>query len=556
MMQRKSQVAVIATAAAMALASIAMRTLAANTAVPSHSSPPPPTHPTPSDKPVFAWWGILTQGSSGEMRVLLSPSWWWSYFLAEFEAEPAHVLVEVLCFATIAYLMLRKPAPITQDRLTKKEEEELIAEWKPEPLCPAHVHAARPRLIVDSMASRTVESTDGHTYLNFASTNFLGMTGRPEIQSACRAAIEKYGVGSCGPRGFYGTYDLHLEIESCLASFLGAEEVILYSDALASISSVIPAFAKKDDTIVVDEAVSYAIQQGCLLSRSFIHTFKHNDMDDLARVLQRLDAESKRSKHARKRSELHRRFIVVEGVSSVYGDICPLKEVLALKEKHKYRLIVDDSLAFGVLGETGRGSIEHHDTQIAGTDPDGGATPGVDILCAALDHTLASVGGFCAGNHQVVDHQRLSGAGYCFSAASPPYTVAAAIVAVKIMQKEPFASAEVRKRAHKLRKALTTVHRKLEVAGGHDSYDSAVIHLLLKAHPRGVYNADDHATLMRIAEWMQDHANVVISVPQFIPSEKVKPQASLRIVVTAQHTDADIETLVKKLNAAATHVLG
>jgi serine palmitoyltransferase len=279
------------------------------------------------------------------------------------------------------------------------------------------------------------------------------------VQTACRATIEKYGVGSCGPRGFYGTFDLHLEIEAALAKFMAAEECILYSDAIACVSSVIPAFAKKGDTIVVDDATNFGIQTGCLLSRSTIHYFKHGDMSDLEKVLETL--HKKELAGGSKHKQAHRKFIVVEGVSSVYGDILPLERVLELKDKYSYRLILDDSLGFGVLGATGKGTMEHFDCAMQSE----AGEPGVDILCASMDNALASVGGFCVGNHQVVDHQRLSGAGYCFSASSPPYTSTASLLTLGMIAAQPALGASLRKKASKLRRSLGAAHRNLVVLG-------------------------------------------------------------------------------------------
>jgi serine palmitoyltransferase len=130
-----------------------------------------------------------------------------------------------------------------------------------------------------------------------------------QIKEKAILALRKYGVGSCGPPGFYGTIDVHLELESKIATFLGSEDAILYSQGFSCISSAIPAFSKRTDLIVADESVSFAVQKGMQVSRSTVKWFKHNDMADLERVLREVQQELKR-----KKAPLTRQFIVVEGV--------------------------------------------------------------------------------------------------------------------------------------------------------------------------------------------------------------------------------------------------
>lgn len=366
------------------------------------------------------------------------------------------------------------------------------------------------------------------------------------FQAACRSTIDKYGVGSCGPRGFYGTFDVHLEVEAAITNFLGAEECILYSDAIACVSSVIPAFAKKGDTIVVDSSCSFAIQQGCLLSRSNIHYFKHGDVADLERVLKEL-ADKERKSGKSKGAPLHRKFLVVEGVSTADGSVAPLPRMVALKDQYKFRMIIDDSLGFGTMGPTGRGTLEHFGMDVKS----------VDALCAAMDGSLASVGGFCVGSHQVVDHQRLSGAGYCFSASSPPYTSTASILALECMDEDPSLGAALRAKATRARRALAQAHKNLVVLGSADSVSSPVIHLALKGSaPLPKPNAADLALINEMQERLIAQHSIVCIVPEHIPSDRSVRNASLRILLSVLHTDADIDKLVKAVTQVAQAVLG
>ena len=163
---------------------------------------------------------------------------------------------------------------------------------------------------------------------------------------------------------------------------------------------------------------------GLNLSRSTVQFFRHNDVAHLRTILESIAKDDRRLKRDTKQQ---RRFIVLEGMYRNTGDLCPLPAILALKEKFFYRLILDESLSFGTIGKTGRGVTEHYGVKV--TD--------VEIILLAMDTSLASVGGVCIGSREIVDHQRLSGAGYCFSASAPPFLSAVAIKALKMMEEEP-----------------------------------------------------------------------------------------------------------------------
>lgn len=165
-------------------------------------------------------------------------------------------------------------------------------------------------------------------------------------QEASERALKTYGVGTCGPPGFYGTMDLHLELERKLAEFFGAEKAILYAQGYATVSSVIPAFSKRGDFIIHDEAVNFAIVAGIKVSRSYAFSFRHNDIKDLEATLEEVEQRYKSHKQARK-------FIIVESLFSNTGRKCPLADIIKLKNKFKYRLIVDNSAGLGGNGING-----------------------------------------------------------------------------------------------------------------------------------------------------------------------------------------------------------
>uniref|UniRef100_A0A7S2D437 serine C-palmitoyltransferase n=1 Tax=Octactis speculum TaxID=3111310 RepID=A0A7S2D437_9STRA len=226
----------------------------------------------------------------------------------------------------------------------------------------------------------------------------------------------------------------HIEIEQEVASFMGTEGAISYSDTASTVTSTLPAFAKKGDLVMIDSAIHEAIQVGADLSRAKIVYFDHNDMQDLERKLEQVRSEDKR---LRRDSTKQRRFIVTEALFREYGDLAPLKELVELKEKYGYRLFLDESLSFGTLGATGKGLTEHYQVPVEA----------VDMLTVSMAYSLASIGGLCIGSMEVVDHQRLSGAGYCFSAAAPPFVSRFAREALVRLQKEPALVEELQKNA-------------------------------------------------------------------------------------------------------------
>lgn len=280
--------------------------------------------------------------------------------------------------------------------------------------------------------------------LNLSSFDFFGFNQDESMRDAARKALEKYGCGSCGPRGFYGTIDQHLMIEDAVAKFMGTEQAISYSDGASTVSSTIPAFAKKGDLLLVDEAVSEPIRMGLKLSRSTVQFFKHNDMEDLEALMQDIaDDDLRRKRNVTEQ----RRFVVVEGLYRSTGDLCPLSEIVELKERFRYRLIVDESLSFGIIGPTGRGVTEHFGVDIGR----------VEILTVAMDTALASVGGLCVGTREIVDHQRLSGAGYCFSASGPPFLSAVACTSLATIERSPKLLQALAKNAQQLHKGLAAI---------------------------------------------------------------------------------------------------
>lgn len=221
-----------------------------------------------------------------------------------------------------------------------------MQEWQPEPLVfddPELAALPSPPVIVGppSLHPRVVQqlsdtsnishlsidanNSTGKQMINMASSNFSGLALNERVKEKAIECLRGYGVGSCGPSGFYGFFDVHIELENALAAYLGVESSIIYAQGFTTVCSVIPSFAKRGDIIVADKGVNFAIQKGIQISRCRVRWYEHNDMDSLAEVLEAVDRENKRNK-----APLTRRFIVTEGLFEGDGQIADLPRLVGL----------------------------------------------------------------------------------------------------------------------------------------------------------------------------------------------------------------------------------
>ncbi|KAL0904318.1 hypothetical protein M5K25_026410 [Dendrobium thyrsiflorum] len=439
-----------------------------------------------------------------------------------------HLVVELLLIAVILFQLSRKSYKPPKKPLTEKEIDDLCEEWVPEPLCPPISEEKQFHTPTLESAAAPHTIVDGKEVVNFASANYLGLIGHEKIIDSCIGSLEKYGVGSCGPRAFYGTIDVHLDCEKKIANFLGTPDSILYSYGISTIFSVIPAFCKKGDIIVADEGVHWGIQNGLYLSRSTVVYFKHNDMASLESTLEKLT-------RGNKRAEKLRRYIVVEAVYQNSGQVAPLDEIIRLKEKYRFRVILDENHSFGVLGNSGRGLAEYYGVPIEK----------IDIITAGMGNALATDGGFCTGSVRVVDHQRLSSSGYVFSASLPPYLATAAISAVDYLEENPSILATLKNNIALLRKGLSDVVG-LEVSS---SPQSPIVFLKLKKS-RGSQDKDLQV-LEKIVSRALHEDSVFLVTSKRSTLDKCRLPVGIRIFVSAGHSESDILKAVDSLKRVA-----
>ena len=362
------------------------------------------------------------------------------------------------------------------------------------------------------------------------------------VKGAARAALARYGCGSCGPRGFYGTIDAHLDLEDAISDHMRTDGAIMYSDGASAATSTVAAFAKRGDLLVVDEAIYEALNTGVTLSRANVVYFRHNDVEDLRNVLERIRETDLR---LNRNSSDQRRFIVVEGLYKNRGTVPPLDEIAKIKAEFCYRLIVDESFSFGTLGPNGRGALEHF-----------GLTPMVDaeIITLSLENSIGSIGGVCVGSEEVVDHQRLSGAGYCFSASAPPFLASAAIASLKRIRNNPALLECVRKNREVMYRALRASSFPLNVVS--DDL-SAMIFLELPEQDAEKTLEEQVQILDDIRDRCLRQGVAIVSTSDYMMNNlHSPPPPALRLTVSAVHTEDEVKKAVQVLKEAVVHVLG
>ncbi|KAG9100562.1 serine palmitoyltransferase component [Ceratobasidium sp. UAMH 11750] len=393
------------------------------------------------------------------------------YVKASHQNDPFRTFLELILFIfAIRTLLMNRTrsdrAGKNFVKLSEKEIDELVDEWVPEPLCTPVTAEEQADLasvpVISGPTGPKPKLVNGKTVLNLVSYNFAGLAGNDFIKERAIETLRKYGLGSCGPPGFYGTIDVHLQLERDIAFFLGTEAAILYSQAFHTISSVIPAFCKRGDIIVADRGVNFAIQKGLQISRSTIRWYDHNDLKSLQDVLESVDRECKK-----KGVKLTRRFIVTEGIFENSGQMVDLPKLVELKKKYKYRLVLDESVSFGSMGRTGRGLTELYN--VPATD--------IDMLVGSIANGLCSAGGFCAGSSVVVQHQRINGTSFVFSAALPALLAVAASESISILTSTPSALAALHDNSRIIRSTLEKCADLIDITS-HPA--SPVVHFTLK----------------------------------------------------------------------------
>lgn len=254
---------------------------------------------------------------------------------------------------------------------------------------------------------------DGKKVLMFGSNAYLGLTYDSRIIKAAKEAIDIYGTGCAGSRLLNGTLDIHVQLEKELAEFLGKEEAMCFSTGFTVNEGVIPQLVGRGDYIICDDRVHASLVDGRRLSFATLLKYRHNDMEALEKELMKCSPDSIK-------------LIVVDSVFSMEGDLANLPEIVRLKKKYNASLYVDEAHGVGVFGKNGRGVCDHF-----------GVTDDVDLIMGTFSKSLASIGGFVAGDKEVINWLRHNARSYIFQASSTPSATAAALEALRIIKDEP-----------------------------------------------------------------------------------------------------------------------
>lgn len=350
----------------------------------------------------------------------------------------------------------------------------------------------------------------GKPVINFASYDYLGLNGHPEIVTAVDAVVREFGTSVSASRISAGERQIHRDLETALAANYEAEDCIVFvSGHAAAVSTLATLFGPKD-LIVYDAVIHNCVVVGAKLSGAARRTFPHNDLDALDALL------------ARERDRFERVVIVSEGLFSMDGDGPDLARLVTIKQDHDALLMIDDAHGLGVLGQTGRGLFEHQNRP----------PHGVDLWLGTLSKTLVSCGGYVAGSAIAIDLLKHLAPGFVYSVGIPAGAAMASLKALEIMQREPHRVARVH--------AVSQLFLQQVRSAGFDlgsSWGFGIIPLMV----------GDTITTLKLSEnLLENGVNAFPILPPGVPDRT----ARLRFFLTASHTDEEINAAFQALLAS------
>jgi 8-amino-7-oxononanoate synthase len=352
---------------------------------------------------------------------------------------------------------------------------------------------------------------EGKRMIMVGSNNYLGLTSHPKLKRAAKEATDKYGVGCVGSRFLNGTLDIHVELERRLAEFMDREAALSFTTGMQTNLGVISALVGKNDLILTDKYDHASIIDGCRLSFAEMKRFRHNDMEQLERLLSTKEPDQGC-------------LIVIDGVFSMEGDLANVPDIVRLARKYDARVMLDDAHGVGVMGKNGRGTAEHF-----------GLNGEVDIIMASFSKSFASIGGFVVTSDRVVQYLKHRARALIFSASLPPSIVASVLAALDIIENEPERRHMLMKVAHKMYTGLKSLG--FEVGNGR----TPII---------PVYVGDNMLAFML---WRKLFDAGVFATPVVSPA--VPPgRALIRVSCMATHTDEHVEMVVNAFADAAAEV--
>ena len=347
--------------------------------------------------------------------------------------------------------------------------------------------------------ARTTINYEGkpHSVINLCSYNYLGLANRPEVIAAARDALSKYGLGACGSPLLSGMTDLHRELESRIAKFLGREDAMLFNSGFGGALGTISGLLRKTDVAVLDNRSHLSLRDGAVLSRSRADRFEHNDPASLDAALRRRKGR--------------RQLVIVEGIYSMDGDFASLDGLLDVADAHKASVFIDEAHSILGCGAHGRGAAEHFKVEER-----------IPLVYGTFSKAFAAVGGFITGPIETLDYLRYYAHSYAYSCALPPAIVAAVLTALEIAEREPHLRQRLWSNATYLREQLNGL-------GVDTGASSTYIMPLVVGDRRRMYDLGHELRRRGLFVAPVDYPAV--------PEDRI----CFRACVTANHTRADLD---------------
>lgn len=351
-----------------------------------------------------------------------------------------------------------------------------------------------------------VKMADGSSVMMFGSNSYLGLSDDPRLKEAAIKAIEKYGTSCSGSRFLNGTLDIHEELEEKLARFVGKDQAVTFSTGFQVNLGVISALGFRGGYILLDDTDHACIIDGSRLSWSTVYKFKHNDMDALEKKLKACEPDAPK-------------MIVVDGVYSMLGDLCPLPQICELAKKYNASVMVDDAHGLGVFGKNGSGTADYF-----------GLTDKVDLIMGTFSKSFGSLGGFIAGSEPVINFLKHNARSLIFSASMTPAAVAAASKALDIMQSEP-------ERIEHLWDITRYAHAKFRENGFDiNATQSPIIPLMVR---------DTRKAMQIVTLAYNEGVFITPVIAPAVPEKDVLIRFALMATHTKEHIDIAVEKLTK-----------
>ena len=351
-----------------------------------------------------------------------------------------------------------------------------------------------------------VKMADGSSVMMFGSNSYLGLSDDPRLKEAAIKAIEKYGTSCSGSRFLNGTLDIHEELEEKLARFVGKDQAVTFSTGFQVNLGVISALGFRGGYILLDDTDHACIIDGSRLGWSTVYKFKHNDMDALEKKLKACEPDAPK-------------MIVVDGVYSMLGDLCPLPQICELAEKYNASVMVDDAHGLGVFGKNGSGTADYF-----------GLTDKVDLIMGTFSKSFGSLGGFIAGSEPVINYLKHNARSLIFSASMTPAAVAAASKALDIMQSEP-------ERIEHLWDITRYAHAKFRENGFDiNATQSPIIPLMVR---------DTRKAMQIVTLAYNEGVFITPVIAPAVPEKDVLIRFALMATHTKEHIDIAVEKLTK-----------